>query len=80
MPLFVSKERAVDLRQHLTEGRVPIPQTGAVVAVVQLHPPFVVVDGQDVEVVTEPWTRQCGANRHRPTPHRSAQVPFSRGR
>jgi integrase len=51
MPLLPSKERAVDLRQQLMEGRVPIPKTGAVIAVARLHPPFVVVDGQDVEVV-----------------------------
>ncbi len=56
MPLLVViKEGAVDLRQELMEGRVPVPQMGSVVAVGRLHPPFVVVDADSAEVavVTE---------------------------
>jgi len=56
MPLrVVIKEGAVDVRQELMEGRIPVPQTGLVVAVSRLHPPFVVVDadGTEVVVVTE---------------------------
>jgi len=51
----VSKEGAMDLRQELMEGRVPVSQMGSVVATGRLHPPFVVVDTEGVEVaaVTE---------------------------
>lgn len=47
----VIKERAVDLRQQLMEDRVAMPQIGSVAAVERLHPPFVVLDDGDGEVV-----------------------------
>lgn len=53
--LVVIKECGVDLRQQLMEGHAPLPPIGSVVKALRSHPPFVVLDGDDVEVevVTE---------------------------
>ncbi|MGV9679215.1 tyrosine-type recombinase/integrase [Nocardia sp. NPDC003482] len=41
----------MDIRQQLMQGRVTVPRTGSVVPAARAHPPFVVLDHAEVEIV-----------------------------
>ncbi|MBF6270910.1 site-specific integrase [Nocardia farcinica] len=41
----------MDIRQQLMQGRVTVPRAGSVVSTDRAHPPFVVLDRADVEIV-----------------------------
>uniref|UniRef100_UPI003F49643B tyrosine-type recombinase/integrase n=1 Tax=Amycolatopsis sp. CA-096443 TaxID=3239919 RepID=UPI003F49643B len=47
----VIKEKPVDLRRQLMEGRASVPRVGSVIKVERIHPPFVVLDPAGVEIV-----------------------------
>ncbi|MCR6481706.1 hypothetical protein M8542_02645 [Amycolatopsis sp. OK19-0408] len=47
----VIKEKPVDLRRQLMEGRASVPLVGSVTKVERIHPPFVVLDSAGVEIV-----------------------------
>jgi integrase len=49
--VVVIKEKPVDLRRQLMEGRTSVPRMGSVIRVDRIHPPFVVLDPTSVEIV-----------------------------
>ncbi|MFF7415790.1 tyrosine-type recombinase/integrase, partial [Streptomyces lydicus] len=49
-----NREKQVDLRHELMEGRAELPRVGAVEATVEAHPPYLVFDGLGAEI--EPVT------------------------